>query len=208
MFKNSNVPSNFFNFLCSSRNSCSKIRSSFSFQQVLSATDKILLDKLEFPSKISNILKALRFSLGVKFLKFQNVYILLLNTFSFPLDSELLLLCPLSGCCRLVWDHFYFRKKKKSSLVFASCFFPPTFPTSTPPSSTTNIPKKKRSQPAIENLVLYCDVIWTRIIIENSMIESSDITFLDCMDIVSVSSQCLAFFRLLHLTHSFVLFYI
>lgn len=100
--------------------------------------------------------------------KFQNVYILLLNTFSFPLRLGWLLLLCVPNCS--VWDLFW--KIFLSYLLRVS-------------PSTLAYPKKK--QPAIENLVVYCDVIWTRIIIENSMIESSDITFLDCMDIVSCS---------------------
>lgn len=69
-----------------------------------------------------------------------------------------------------------------TTLVFASCLLSSIL--LSPIIDSLPEHPRKRSQPAIENLVVYCDVIWTRIIIENSTIESSDITFLDCMDIV------------------------
>lgn len=99
------------------------------------------------------------------------------------LTRGLLMMLCVSGCS--VWDLFFSR----SYLLRVVVLF-----------LLRNLPKKK--QPAIENLVVYCDVIWTRIIIENSMIESSDITFLDCMDIVSCSRNTASALSISLPTHS------
>lgn len=75
-------------------------------------------------------------------------------------------------------EHFFFKKKIIFQLIKKKYFL-------------KNSPKWRAK--IIENLAVYCEcvcvcftVLWTRIIIENSMIEtSSDITFLlDCMNIV------------------------